>query len=188
MTSGTRATRGHRRDRVTFPGMNNTSSTTTTGRLARIVVNRNMLDLNVRRGVALEPVFSIQRSGRRVEYGWGISIDGESRIRYTPEKPLHCGAHAYIETTAPVRATARSSASAARSTRIYIVRSRIEANRRTGSRLPVTRVVDCGGTEAEAFDVRIEGPCRLVYRPSLRTQGLPTIWIETAARVTPLDR
>ena len=35
-------------------------------------------------------------------YAYAVKIHGESSIVYSPDKPLSCGAHVWIETHAPV--------------------------------------------------------------------------------------
>ena len=36
-------------------------------------------------------------------YAHEVEIDGPSRVVYSPDNPLSCGAHVWIETEAPVR-------------------------------------------------------------------------------------
>lgn len=44
----------------------------------------------------------IVRQGRKSLYGSGVVIHGPSRLVYSPEAPLACGAKLWIETTADV--------------------------------------------------------------------------------------
>lgn len=44
----------------------------------------------------------IVRQGRSSTYGNGVVVHGPSRVVYSPDKPLPCGAKLWIETTAEV--------------------------------------------------------------------------------------
>ena len=48
-----------------------------------------------------EPVISV-KTYKSNEYGHDVQILGESRVVYSPNKPLPCGAKVWIETEAPV--------------------------------------------------------------------------------------
>jgi hypothetical protein len=37
------------------------------------------------------------------QYAHQVEIDGPSRLVYSPDKPLGCGARVWLETTSPVR-------------------------------------------------------------------------------------
>jgi hypothetical protein len=48
-----------------------------------------------------EPVLTIKQ-GKTNTYGHEVSIDGPSKIVYSPDKPLSCGARVWIETESNV--------------------------------------------------------------------------------------
>lgn len=48
-----------------------------------------------------EPVLTV-KTYKSNTYGYEVDIDGPSRIIYSPDKPLSCGARVWIETEAPV--------------------------------------------------------------------------------------
>ena len=48
-----------------------------------------------------EPVISV-KTYKSNEYGHDVQILGKSRVVYSPNKPLSCGARVWIETEAPV--------------------------------------------------------------------------------------
>lgn len=66
------------------------------GTLKRIHVNRHRL----RDGL---PCLGVEESGRRKRYRSTLQIDGPSVMIYRPDRPLACGAKAWIETRARVR-------------------------------------------------------------------------------------
>jgi hypothetical protein len=47
------------------------------------------------------PVITCKTS-RSNTYGHTVSIEGPSKVIYSPDKPLSCGARVWIETEAPV--------------------------------------------------------------------------------------
>lgn len=49
-------------------------------------------------------MISVKR-GRRNDYGHSVTIDGPSKIVYSPLKPLKCGAKVWLETLANVTLT-----------------------------------------------------------------------------------
>lgn len=68
--------------------------------LKRIHVNRHNISANRKDGQR-RPVFTVKTSkGNRK--GNAVEIRGESVLRYSPGKPLPCGAVAWIETHAEV--------------------------------------------------------------------------------------
>jgi hypothetical protein len=48
-----------------------------------------------------EPVLTVKQ-GKTNTYGHEVSIDGPSKIVYSPDKPLSCGARVWIETESNV--------------------------------------------------------------------------------------
>ena len=83
-------------------------------KLCRIVVNKHVIKANKKDpnsfGRAGAPgqysaPLSCQVSGRRVVAGYRIAIDGPSEVIYNRDKPLKCGATAWIETRSRVRAS-----------------------------------------------------------------------------------
>jgi hypothetical protein len=63
-------------------------------------VNQHVIRSNNKTG-AREPVLTVKdyKQNRRAHE---VSIAGPSRIVYSPDKPLPCGARVWIETEAPV--------------------------------------------------------------------------------------
>jgi hypothetical protein len=68
--------------------------------LKRIHVNKHNI-LSNRKGNESKPVFTVKTYNTNT-YGYEVAIDGPSRMVYSPNKPLSCGAVAWIETRSPV--------------------------------------------------------------------------------------
>jgi len=69
------------------------------GKLKRIHVNQHHIRHNIKCDpVDMKPVITI-KSGNTNTYCNEAVIHGESRVVYSPAKPLSCGARLYIETT-----------------------------------------------------------------------------------------
>jgi len=68
--------------------------------LKRILINCHKLKANKDKGRD-DPCISVQLSGGII-YGHEVSIQGPSRVVYSPDKPLKCGASIWIETKAEV--------------------------------------------------------------------------------------
>lgn len=66
-----------------------------------IHVNQHVIRRNKKNG-ANEPVITV-KTYKKTTYCHEVSIDGPSRVIYSPEKPLACGAHVWIETEADVK-------------------------------------------------------------------------------------
>jgi hypothetical protein len=66
-----------------------------------IHVNQHVIKNNRKTG-ANDPVLTV-KTYKSNSYAHEVSIDGPSKIVYSPEKPLACGAHVWIETQAKVR-------------------------------------------------------------------------------------
>jgi len=68
--------------------------------LTRIHVNQHIIKANRKNGTS-DPVLTVKTSkGNR--YAREVRIQGSSSVVYRPDKPLDCGAHVWVETTAPV--------------------------------------------------------------------------------------
>lgn len=67
----------------------------------RIHVNQHVIKANAKSG-AREPVLTVKQ-GKTNRYAHSVSILGPSRVVYSPDKPLSCGAKCWIETCSPVR-------------------------------------------------------------------------------------
>ncbi len=68
-----------------------------------IHVNRQLIGVNAKLGKPILPVY-IVREGKKIRYGYGVEIDGPSRMAdIRDHDQLTCGARAWIETDAPVR-------------------------------------------------------------------------------------
>jgi len=66
----------------------------------RIHINQHKIRANTKHGTN-EPVITV-KTYKSNEYGHDVQILGESRVVYSPNKPLSCGAKVWIETQAPV--------------------------------------------------------------------------------------
>jgi hypothetical protein len=62
----------------------------------RIHVNQHIIRKNAKTGER-EPVLTVKTSRENV-YGHTVEITGKSRVIYSPDKPLSCGAKVWIET------------------------------------------------------------------------------------------
>lgn len=69
-------------------------------RLTRIHVNQHVIRANAKSG-ARDPVLTVKTSGGNT-YAHEVSILGPSRVVYSPDCPLSCGARVWVETTADV--------------------------------------------------------------------------------------
>ena len=69
--------------------------------LKRIHVNQHNIRYNKKHGTN-KPVITVKTS-RSNDYGHEVDIRGDSRVIYSPDKPLSCGAKVWIETKAEVK-------------------------------------------------------------------------------------
>lgn len=67
--------------------------------IKRIHVNQHHIKANAK-GENL-PVITV-KDGSKNRYGNEVIIDGPSKVIYSPDKPLSCGARVFIETTSEV--------------------------------------------------------------------------------------
>ncbi len=65
-----------------------------------IHVNQHAIKRNNKNGTN-EPVLTV-KNYKSNRYAHEVSIDGPSKLVYSPNKPLSCGARVWIETHAPV--------------------------------------------------------------------------------------
>ena len=65
-----------------------------------IHVNQHVIKANAKSG-ANDPVLTV-KTYKANTYAHEVQIDGPSRIVYSPDKPLPCGAKVWTETTAEV--------------------------------------------------------------------------------------
>jgi hypothetical protein len=65
-----------------------------------IHVNQHVIRRNAETG-GDEPVLTV-KNYKTNTYAHSVHIDGPSRVVYSPDKPLSCGARVWIETTSPV--------------------------------------------------------------------------------------
>lgn len=70
----------------------------------RIHVNSNRVRSNAKHG-SDDPVVTVRRGSRVIAYGHEVLIHGPSRVVYSPESPMPCGAKVWIETAGPVEVT-----------------------------------------------------------------------------------
>ena len=66
-----------------------------------IHVNQHVIKKNRKTG-AIDPVVTC-KTYKSNTYAHEVIIDGPSRIVYSPDKPLSCGAHVWIETESKVK-------------------------------------------------------------------------------------
>ena len=70
-------------------------------RISRIHVRRDLMAADRKQGT-YSPALGVETSGQPKRYGRTVTITGPSRLVYQPDRPLKCGARAWIETTAEV--------------------------------------------------------------------------------------
>lgn len=70
------------------------------GTIKRIHVDQQRIKDNKKTG-AFQPVITVQWKNRPYKVRV-ITIEGPSSVVYSPHKPLSCGAHVWVETTAQV--------------------------------------------------------------------------------------
>ena len=68
--------------------------------IKRIHVNQHVIKRNRKTGEN-EPVLTV-KPYKCNTYGHTVTIHGPSQVIYSPDKPLSCGAHVWIETEAEV--------------------------------------------------------------------------------------
>lgn len=64
-------------------------------------VNQHVIKANRKNG-ASDPVLTV-KTYKDNTYAHEVEITGPSKIVYSPEKPLSCGAHVWIETESEVK-------------------------------------------------------------------------------------
>ena len=68
--------------------------------MKRIHVNQHIIKRNAKTGNR-EPVITI-KEGRTNTYAHSVEILGPSKLVYSPDKPLSCGAKVWIETDSEI--------------------------------------------------------------------------------------
>ncbi len=68
--------------------------------IKRIHVNQHVVRKNNKTGER-EPVLTV-KEGKKNTYGHSVTVHGPSKVVYSPDKPLSCGARVWVETTAEV--------------------------------------------------------------------------------------
>ena len=63
-------------------------------------VNQHVIKKNHKTG-GREPVLTV-KTYKSNQYAHEVSIKGDSKVVYSPDKPLSCGARVWIETQSPV--------------------------------------------------------------------------------------
>ena len=71
-----------------------------------IHVNQHVIKSN-RKNDKRDPVLTV-KTYKTNEYAHEVHIDGPCSIIYSPDKPLSCGAHVWIETEADIETKVRS--------------------------------------------------------------------------------
>ena len=66
----------------------------------RIHVNQHKIRSNKKHNLN-EPVITVKTS-KSNDYAHEVEIKGPSKVVYSPNKPLSCGAKVWIETTSPI--------------------------------------------------------------------------------------
>jgi hypothetical protein len=69
--------------------------------IKRIHVNQHNIKHNAKNPDDQRPVFTVKTYNANTK-GMDVTIGGPSRLKYSPDKPLSCGAKVWIETTAVV--------------------------------------------------------------------------------------
>ncbi len=69
--------------------------------MKRIHINQHIIKRNSKTGQR-EPVITV-KEGRTNTYAQSVEILGPSKIVYSPDKPLSCGAKVWIETNAEIK-------------------------------------------------------------------------------------
>ncbi len=69
----------------------------------RIHVNMHIIRKNNKTGER-NPVLTVKTS-KSNQYAHEVEIDGPSKVIYSPDKPLSCGARVWIETDSEVKLT-----------------------------------------------------------------------------------
>ena len=64
--------------------------------ITRIHVNQHVIRRNAKEGTS-DPVLTVKTS-KENRYAHEVTINGPSRVVYSPDKPLSCGAKVWIET------------------------------------------------------------------------------------------
>ncbi len=65
-----------------------------------IHVNQHVVKSNRKNGVE-DPVLTV-KTYKENKYAHEVDIKGDSKVVYSPDKPLSCGAHVWIETQGEV--------------------------------------------------------------------------------------
>ena len=65
-----------------------------------IHVNQHIIKRNAKTGKK-DPTLTVKQ-GRKNTYASEVTIEGPSKVVYSPDNPLSCGARVWIETAAPV--------------------------------------------------------------------------------------
>lgn len=68
--------------------------------IKRIHINQLIIRRNAKTGER-EPVITV-KEGKKNTYGHSVTVHGPSKVVYSPDKPLSCGAKVWVETTAEV--------------------------------------------------------------------------------------
>jgi hypothetical protein len=63
-------------------------------------VNQHVIKKNLKTGDR-KPVLTV-KTYKSNQYAHEVSIKGDSKVVYSPDKPLSCGARVWIETQSPV--------------------------------------------------------------------------------------
>lgn len=66
-----------------------------------IHVNQHVIKSN-RKLNKVDPVLTV-KNYKTTTYGHEVTIDGPCKVVYSPDKPLSCGAHVWIETLSGVK-------------------------------------------------------------------------------------
>jgi hypothetical protein len=69
--------------------------------MKRIHINQHIIKRNAKTGNR-EPVIAV-KEGRTNTYAHEVEILGPSKVVYSPDKPLSCGAKVWVETDAEVK-------------------------------------------------------------------------------------
>ena len=93
--------------------------------ITRVHVNQHVIRRNHKEGLR-EPVLTVKQ-GKTNRYAHEVVINGPSKVIYSPDKPLSCGARVWVETLSTVTLLGQTTSSPAPRPRSKAKRSRVNA-------------------------------------------------------------
>lgn len=147
-------------------------------------VNQHVIAANARSG-ARDAVLTV-KTYKENRYAHAVRVRGPSRLVYSPNKPLSCGARVWLETQAEVELFVGATPASAYLPETLIVVNKLVIRGNIGADKPAP-VLDIhrGKSLVQAFAARIAGPCWVAYCPNAPLHGAQ-VWVATDSSVTPL--